>query len=307
MAYIPENSTSGHLVVSDAEIEETVDGNPPAHFGGVNVFGLSVPDKPPTLDFTADTRSFSNEPVGVAYNLATQVTYYVDDNPDRVFAVTQSGNVTELFSTRSFNSEDPEGLEYLGGYLYIADGINREIYKVTLSGQLVTSFDTSGYASDPSGVGSDPNKQTLLIVGGNNNPDDLFELNKDTGARIETYDISSANGRRLDAVVMAPSSEDPTKLGYYIADRKQDNNANRLENDGAIYELAPAGPPPPPPSSTGEKILVSSTSGGTAGGIKFADEDVLLYDVDTNSWSLFFDGYDNGLSSFEIDSFHVLD
>ncbi len=80
----------------------------------------------------------------------------------------------------------------------------------------------------------------------------------------------------------------------------------------------PGGPPPtatataPPPtaipSGDGPILYLSSTSGGSAGGVGFNDEDILAYDTELNSWSLFFDGSDVGLdgsSSSDIDAFHL--
>jgi hypothetical protein len=43
-------------------------------------------------------------------------------------------------------------------------------------------------------------------------------------------------------------------------------------------------------------IYVSSTSGGNAGGVSFADEDILAFDTATGTWSLVIDGSDIGLS-----------
>ena len=55
---------------------------------------------------------------------------------------------------------------------------------------------------------------------------------------------------------------------------------------------------------------MSSTSGGTAGGVSYADEDILSYDTGSSSWSLFFDGSDVGLGGAgarDVDAFHILD
>lgn len=64
----------------------------------------------------------------------------------------------------------------------------------------------------------------------------------------------------------------------------------------------------PQPPANGETIYVSSTSGGNISGISFRDEDILAYDTGSNSWSLFFDGSDVGLSAssgLDIDAFHI--
>jgi predicted extracellular nuclease len=66
----------------------------------------------------------------------------------------------------------------------------------------------------------------------------------------------------------------------------------------------------PTPPAAGDVIYVSSSSGGNAGGVSFADEDILAFDVNTAVWTLIFDGSDVGLSgsgSRDVDAFHFLD
>lgn len=72
-------------------------------------------------------------------------------------------------------------------------------------------------------------------------------------------------------------------------------------------------PIPPTPTNTpqpgGSVIYVSSTSGGNAGGVSFADEDILAYDTSTGVWSMYLDGSDVGLSGSgarDIDAFTLL-
>ncbi|VAW33102.1 VgrG protein [hydrothermal vent metagenome] len=70
---------------------------------------------------------------------------------------------------------------------------------------------------------------------------------------------------------------------------------------------ATASPTPPP---AGDKIYVSSSSGGNVGGVSFADEDILIFDLNTAVWSKIFDGSDVGLSGSgtrDVDAFHFLD
>jgi len=56
--------------------------------------------------------------------------------------------------------------------------------------------------------------------------------------------------------------------------------------------------------STGE-IYVSSTSGGTAGGSSFADEDILRLNTATGGWSMYLDGSDIGLGATDVDAFDL--
>jgi len=49
-------------------------------------------------------------------------------------------------------------------------------------------------------------------------------------------------------------------------------------------------------------LYLSSTTDGTAGGVVFADEDILSYNRATSTWSMYFDGSDVGLTS-DVDAF----
>lgn len=53
-------------------------------------------------------------------------------------------------------------------------------------------------------------------------------------------------------------------------------------------------------------VYYSSTSGGSVGGVSFADEDIIAYDVDSGTWSMVFDGSDVGLGAVDIDAFALL-
>ena len=57
-------------------------------------------------------------------------------------------------------------------------------------------------------------------------------------------------------------------------------------------------------------IYVSSSSGGSAGGVSFSDEDILSYDTGSGTWTMFIDGSDIGLSGSgarDVDAFYVMD
>ena len=53
-------------------------------------------------------------------------------------------------------------------------------------------------------------------------------------------------------------------------------------------------------------ILLSSTTGGTVGGVRFADEDILSVDTATSAWSMYFDGSDVGLGGADLDAAELL-
>ncbi|MEM9773723.1 MAG: S-layer homology domain-containing protein [Chloroflexota bacterium] len=57
-------------------------------------------------------------------------------------------------------------------------------------------------------------------------------------------------------------------------------------------------------------IYVSSTTAGTVNGVTFTDEDILEFDLSTNSWTRYFDGSDVGLNGSpyrDVDAFTILD
>ncbi|MEZ4683888.1 MAG: hypothetical protein R2932_57730 [Caldilineaceae bacterium] len=51
---------------------------------------------------------------------------------------------------------------------------------------------------------------------------------------------------------------------------------------------------------------MSSTSSGSVGGISFADDDILSYNMTTGQWAMYLDGSDVGLSGLDIDAFEFL-
>ena len=52
-------------------------------------------------------------------------------------------------------------------------------------------------------------------------------------------------------------------------------------------------------------IYLSSTSNGNVSGIAFNDEDILAFDTASNSWSLYFDGSDVGITG-DVDAFALM-
>ncbi len=59
--------------------------------------------------------------------------------------------------------------------------------------------------------------------------------------------------------------------------------------------------------TTSETVLVSSTTNGTAGGVAFADEDIIGRSQATGAWSMVFDGSDVGVGGVDVDAFSLLD
>jgi hypothetical protein len=58
------------------------------------------------------------------------------------------------------------------------------------------------------------------------------------------------------------------------------------------------------PAPPGSKIYISAAANGSLPGVgAFADEDILAFDPAANTWLLYFDGSDVGLSSTDVDAF----
>lgn len=64
-------------------------------------------------------------------------------------------------------------------------------------------------------------------------------------------------------------------------------------------------PAPDDLTLTSGTVYASSTTGGATGGVTFADEDILAFDVVSKKWSLFFDGSDVGLGGADVDAFYL--
>lgn len=63
----------------------------------------------------------------------------------------------------------------------------------------------------------------------------------------------------------------------------------------------------PCPAEESIFIYVSSTTGGRVGSINFRDEDILVFDLQTERWNIYFDGSKVGLGRADVNAFHILD
>ncbi len=242
-------SSSDTLLFSDSEVNEM------PIFTGVNLFEMTLPG---TLIDTFTTVSFSNEPTGVAYNPANEHIFISDDDDRRIYEVdpgpdglydTPDDSVTS-FDTRAFNSADPEGVAFDSwqGVLFIADGVNNEVYRVTpgangifdglppAGDDQVSSFDTASLGvDDPEGITFDTDNGHLYLVGRPSNS--LAHVTTD-GALVRMLDISAASARKPAGLAYAPGSVNPSQMNIYITERGVDNNSDPNENDGKVYEMS---------------------------------------------------------------------
>lgn len=257
-------ASSNTLIVSDSEVEEM-----PAYFQGLNVFESSLDG---TLENTYSTTLFSNEPTGVAVNPTNGHLFFSDDNKKKVFEVDQgadkifgtSDDTVTSFSTSSFNSNDPEGVAFGGGKLFIADGVGTQVYVVdpgvngifdgvSPSGDdQVTNFDTSNMTQpDPEGIAYNTDNNTLYIVSNNGGKlDNRITETTTTGSVVNVIDISFLGARSTAGLAYGPGSANPVVKNIYIAARGVDNDQNSNENDGKIYEITLTSMPSPTPTPT---------------------------------------------------------
>jgi len=69
----------------------------------------------------------------------------------------------------------------------------------------------------------------------------------------------------------------------------------------------PTNTPTPTRIESEEASYFSSSTGGRVDNVRFADEDILAFDADSDTWSLYFDGSDVGLRRRDVNAFHVMD
>lgn len=255
IAYLP---LSGTLLLSDSEVNE-LNGDPPGEpnlFTGDNLFEMTLAG---VLNDTLTTISFSDEPTGVAYNPANGHLFFSDDTGDRSIYELNPGSdglydtpddiITE-FSTEDFSSFDPEGVAFdsVQGVLFIADGVNNEIYRVApgpngifdgispAGDDQVTNFDTATLGIiDPEGIAFDAFHQHLYIVG---DPSTTLAQITTNGTLVRMIDTTAANAKNPAGLAQAPGSVVPTDMNIYMTARGVDNNTDPNENDGKVYELS---------------------------------------------------------------------
>ncbi len=226
---------SGQLLVTDSEVDET-----PVNEGR-NVWRITRGGR---VERAMSTYRFSHEPTDVAVDGAHRVWYFSTDIGARIFVVKLGpdgrygtpDDTRRSFSTSDFGSRDPEGLAFGGGSLWISDGkqrkdLSHQAGKRTAGSMAPTRMTSSRRAASGTstsrnveGVEYAPNGH-LFVLPGTKNPD-LLEINFASGAVVRTYDLSAARLRSPSAIAYGPSSVNPARRSFYIADRGVDNGAN---------------------------------------------------------------------------------
>lgn len=276
ITYLPFNN---RLMVSDGEVEETVSGI--THFRGANVWELTlggsivrtanISKKSPTVVPMTD------EPTGVTWNPNNGHYFFTEDGGRRVYDLNPGGDglvgtsddTWTYFSTQGAGNTDPEGIAFdtWRNRLFVADGVNREVYEYTTTGTPIGHFDVQRYGvEDPESVEFNPDTGTLFVMSSNRSSHILVETTI-TGALIQTVDISATSARQAAGLAYAPASNGSGVKRFYIVDRGIDNNSDPRIIDGKLFEItAPStGPLPSATSTSTPTISPTATNTPTAG------------------------------------------
>jgi uncharacterized protein YjiK len=284
-------SSTDRLLIVDGEVEETVQGI--THFQGANVWELRRNGL--TLRRTANISTvaptvvpMTNEPVGAAFNSANGHYFVSDDNAKRVYDLNPgadglmgtSDDTWTFFSTVSAGNGDPEGVAYnaSNGRLYVADGVNREVYEYTTSGTLLGHFDTAQFAvQDPESVEVNSQTGTLFVLSNRqSNPAKIIETTTG-GGLLQTIDVSAAGARKPAGLAYANASNGSGVKRFYIVDRGVDNNSDPNAVDGKLYEMTTPGGPP-----VNNPPVITSDGGGATAARSVPENQTAVTDVNAS-------------------------
>ena len=274
------------FVISDSEVEEMT------IFQGANLFELDLQGSlTGTGDLTGTSPTSSREPTGLSFDPVSGHLFLTDDikrkvfeftdGPDGDFGTTDDTRIGSI-DTAPLGCNDPEDVAFdtSSGHLFVADGGGREVCRVSpgTNGMFdgvppagddvaLNHFDTAQYGARGSeGLAYDPVRNTLLII--DPKTKQIFETTK-AGALLNTIDLSVANPKHAEDVVLAPSLADPLQMNMYVVARGVDNNANPNENDGKLHELSvtlPSSGNDPPVADAGPNRTVTMPDSLTLAG-----------------------------------------
>ena len=250
ITYLPDNNPNNdRLMVVDGEVEETVNGI--THFQGANVWELTLAgNKIRTANISKKSPTvvpMTDEPTGVTWNPADGHYFITEDGGKRVYNLNPGGDglvgtaddTWTYFTTSGVGNGDPEGIAFdtRRNRLFVADGVNREVYEYTLTGSLVSHFDVQKYGvEDPETVEFNPDSGTLFVMS-SNRPSPLIVETTINGALLQSIDISAANAKQAAGLAYAPASNGSGAKRFYIVDRAIDNNNDPKIIDGKMYEM----------------------------------------------------------------------
>jgi uncharacterized protein YjiK len=305
LTYLP---TSNTLLMTDGEVEETVNGI--THFVNANVWETTLSGsvvRTANISKVAPTVTpMTNEPTGVTWQPSTGHYFFTDDgrlrvwnlNPGADQLIGTTDDSWTFFDTNVAGNGDPEGITYdtLNDHLFVADGVNAEVYEYTTAGVLVNHFDVLAYGvQDPETVEFNSVSGTLFTLStARNGITPIIAETTTSGVLIQTIDVGASNAKKPAGLAYAPASNGSGEMRFYFVDRGVDNNADPNIVDGKMYELTAPHP-----------LYFTLRVAATVGGVTAANEDVLLWDG--TGFSVAFDGSDVGIGSLQIDAFGWLD
>ncbi|HET6823296.1 MAG TPA: hypothetical protein VFH34_11660 [Anaerolineales bacterium] len=237
------------FVITDSEVDEMN-----LYWEGANVFTATTSG---TLLSTCSTMAYNNEPTGLAINPNTNRIYISSDRSDGTYFEIYIGPdgaycTSDDVVSKYYLETDLEDVAYGNNTLFLAGGVDAEIYYFTLGANQVIGggddgpmqhFDTNAWGfTDMEGLGFHSSNGTILIHGSMGGGEEYVAEVSQSGALLRAYDVSfmgEGGGERLHSdIAYAPSSSNPAVKNIYIVSRGEDNNSNSRENDGKWWEIS---------------------------------------------------------------------
>jgi hypothetical protein len=239
------------LLVADSEVDE----NTGAGYHGVNLWEIT---RNGNVTNTGTTVPFTNEPTGLGFDPGSETLFVSTDVGNKIWVVRPGGDdrfgtsddQRTSIDTKAFGLSDTEdpAFDQGTGDLFFVDGVTTEVYRLDPvdgdfgdgNDNLVGHFDVGAYgARDTEALASDPVRDTLVV--GDRPSKKIYEVTKD-GALVRIIDASNTAGmKRISGMTVAPGSNDPSAMHYWIVDRVVDNGSSSSENDGKLFELSAPG------------------------------------------------------------------
>ena len=152
--------------------------------------------------------------------------------------------------------------------------------------------------------------QSHMIGSGDEHHDGAQLINIDNDGDLDVVSIGWTHGRVLvyeqTGCPEAEPTPDPGTTATRTATPENSPTATSTPDNSPTSTSVPTQTPSPTPpmGSFDSFIYVSSTSGGNVGGLSFADEDIMRFDMAGGAWTQFFDGSDVGLNG-DVDAMHL--
>lgn len=242
---------TGQLLITDSEINEV-----PEVFDLVEASAFALPPTGTSLDnhwdltqITGNEPFRNREPTGITFCPLDKHFYITNDDLKLIYryAYVNLEFVAVDSVLTSAVTLDPEGItcDPLTGDLYVIGGTaaNISVYKYdngfSLS-HVLTLSETAGHPdgvlSDAEGIVFDPVSRNLFVI-------------SDPVKSIIEYTLSGKFVRKFplaafvpapispQGLTIGPSTVDPARMAFYIADAGLDNDQVPEERDGVIYEV----------------------------------------------------------------------